>query len=152
MSRIDFGIFFFNSNDEGVSGNYALHAKKAVSERVAEREPRVRGSGMHVLSGDLFGPRSIHIILTSPVASPDAARLDPVLQQLFAANRMPSFVPYLIGMFMCPLDALRHADTRLKRDKVAGYLGLATFILPHENALQEISEGLSLPMTSLHSV
>jgi hypothetical protein len=55
-------------------------------------------------------------------------------------------------MFMCPLDALKHADARLKEDNIAGYLGLATFILPNENGLREIAEGLSLAMTSLDSV
>jgi hypothetical protein len=35
MSRIDFGVFFFNSHDEGISGNCVLHAKKALCERVA---------------------------------------------------------------------------------------------------------------------
>jgi len=152
MNHLDFGIFFFNSSDEGISGNYAMHAKKAVRERVAEREPRVRDGGWHILSGDLFGPRNIQILLTTAAISPDGSRIDSALRQGFAESRMPSYIPYVIGMFMCPLDALRHADTRLKQDKVAGYLGLATFVLPHQNALREISEGLSLPMTSLHSV
>jgi len=152
MNDIDFGLFFFNSNDEGISGNYALHAKKALSERVAEREPRVRDSGWHILSGDLFGPRNVQILLTTAAISPDATRIDAELRQGFAAGRMPGFIPYVIGMFMCPIDALRHADTRLKQDKVAGYLGLATFTLPNESALMEIGQALSLPMTSLHSV
>ncbi len=152
MDNIAFGIFFFNSDDGGIRGNYALHAKLAVCERAADRHPNVRDDGWHVLSGDLFGPRNIHVILTSLVALPDASRLDGDLQRGFAAGRMPAFVPYLIGMFMCPLDALRHADTRLKQDRVAGYLGLATFVLPNENALREISEGLGLPMTPLNSV
>jgi hypothetical protein len=152
MGPIDFGMFFFNSDDDEIAGNYAMHAKKVVCERVAEREPRVRESRWSILSGDLFGPRSIQILLTTSAMSPDKTRIDSELQQGFAAGRMPSFVPYVIGMFMCPLDALRHADTRLKQDKVAGYLGLATFILPDQKTLQEISEALTLPMTSMHSV
>lgn len=152
MDNIDFGIFFFNSDDSGISGNYALHAKMALRERVAERYPKVLGDGWHVLSGDLFGPRNIQIILTSLVSLPDASRLVGSLQQAFADGRMPPFVPYLVGVFMCPFDALRHADGRLKQDRVAGYLGLATFVLPNENALREISEALSLLMTQLNSV
>lgn len=149
---LDFGIFFFKSDDEGISGNYALHAKKAVCQRVAEREPRVQHSDWRVLSGDVLGPGNIHLILNSPVLSPDSSRVDPALKQVFAADEMPGFVPYVIGMFMCPQDALRHADTRMKNDKVAGYLGLATFVLPNLNVVMEISQGLCLPTTSLHSV
>jgi hypothetical protein len=122
-SGIDFGIFFFNSSDRGISGNYALHAKMAVRERIAEHEPRVRGSGWHVLSGDLFGPENIQVVLTTTGISPDATRLDSALRQAFAAGRMPEYVPYVIGMFMCSIDALVHADTRMKQDGVAGYLG-----------------------------
>lgn len=154
VSHIDLGIFFFKSDDERISGNYALHAKKAVCQRVAEREPRVQDSGWQVLSGDLLGPEgpsNIQLILNSPVLSPDSSRVDPALKQIFAAGRMPGFVPYVIGMWLCPLDALRFADTRMKNDKVAGYLGLATFVLPNLNALMEISNGLCLPTTSLHS-
>jgi hypothetical protein len=76
----------------------------------------------------------------------------PVLHRAVTGGPEPEFIPYVVGMFMCPLQALRHADTRLKVDRVAGYLGLATFVLPDENALREISEGLSLPMTSLDSI
>lgn len=152
VSHIDLGIFFFKSDDERITGNYALHAKKEVSQRVAEREPRVQDSGWRVLSGDLLGPSNMQLILNSPVLSPDSSRVDPALKQVFAAGRMPGFVLYVIGMWMCPLDALRFADTHMKSDKVAGYLGLATFVLPNLNALMEISNGLCLPTTSLHSV
>jgi len=152
MNEIDFGIFFFNPNDDGISGNYAMHAKSAVRTRVAERYPNVLNDGWHVLSGDLFGPRNIHMIITSAVGSPDASRVDLELTDAFAEGRMPPFVPYVIGMFMCPLDALRHADSRLKKDKIAGYLGLATLVLPNEKALHEVSEALVLPMTKLNSI
>ncbi len=152
VGGIAFGVFFFNSDDDGISGNYALHAKKAVSERVAEREPRVRDSGWNVLSGDLFEPQNIQTILATTAIYPDATRLGSAIREGFAASRMPDYTPYVIGMFMCPLDALIHADTRMKQDRVAGYLGLATFDLPHEEVLKEISEALTLPMTSLHTV
>jgi hypothetical protein len=152
MNRIEFGMFFFNSSHSGISGNYALHAKQAIRERVAEREPRVRNSGWHVLSGDLFGFSNLQIILGTATVSPDATRLDPVLHRAVTGGPELEFVPYVVGMFMCPLDILRHADRRLKADRVVGYLGLATLVLPNENALREISEGLSLPMTSLHSI
>jgi len=149
---IRLGIFFFNSDDGRISGNYALHAKMALRERVAERYPRVMDPGWHVLSGDLFGPRNIQIILTTSGVLSDAARVDSTLRRAFAEGNMPAFVPYLIGLFMCPLDVLQHADDRLKADNVAGYLGLTTMMLPNEKALREIAEALSLPMTEFNSV
>ena len=30
MSPIDFGVLFFNADDDEISGNYAMHAKKSV--------------------------------------------------------------------------------------------------------------------------
>jgi hypothetical protein len=152
MNNVDFGIFFFNSEDSEISGNYALHAKLALRTRVAERFPRVLDDGWHVLSGDLFGPRNIHMIITSAVGSPDASLVDLELTDAFAEGRMPGFVPYVIGMFMCPAEAMRFADGRLKKDKVAGYLGLATLVLPNEQALLEVANGLMLPMTKLNSI
>ena len=152
MNNIDFGIFFFNSDDDGISGNYALHAKLAVRMRVAECYPNVLNDGWHVLSGDLFGPRNVHMIITSHMGSPDASRVDLELTDTFAEGRMPPFVPYVIGMFMCPAEAMRFADERLKKDKVAGYLGLATLVLPNEQALHELANGLTLPMTELNSI
>jgi hypothetical protein len=106
MHNIDFGIFFFNADDRGISGNYAMHAKMAVRDRVAEPDAKVLDGGWRVLSGDLFGPRNIHIVLTSLVGSPDPSRVDTALLRTFADGRIPNFVPYVIGMFMCPLEAL----------------------------------------------
>ena len=83
------------------------------------------------------------------MVSPDSTRGDSAILERFAAGQMPDFVPYVLGMFMIPLDALRLADTRLKRDKVAGYLGLATFVLRNVRALKAIADALSLPMIPL---
>lgn len=151
-SGIDFGIFLFNSSDQGISGNYALHAKMAVSKRVAERDKRVRDESWPVLSGDLFGTGFLQAALDTAGISPDATRLDSSLLETFGKCQTPEYILYVIGIFMCPLDALIHADKCMKQDGIAGYLGLATFVLPHEDVLREFSKGMSLPITKLHSI
>jgi len=151
-SGIPFGMFFFNSSDKGISGNYALHAKKAVSVRVAEQAPMILDAKWEVLSGDLFDSERVKDLLDNSDLKPDLSLLDANLKSCFTKGRSPDYIVYLIGMFMCPSPALRHADTRLKNDKCAGYLGLATFSLPKQDAIVKIGMGLSLSMTSMHSV
>lgn len=152
MRDVDFALFFFNSDNEAITGNYAVHAKDSICSRVAERDPRVRSLGWHVISGDLLGLGNLKTLLHTSAVSPDGSQLDSSFLNSVEAGGRLGFVPYVVGLFACPTDAMRHADLRLKQDEVAGYLGSAFFTLPNEKALQEISEGLGLPMTSLHSI
>jgi len=150
-NNINFGFFFFNSDDENISGNYALHAKNALITRIAEQDPRVRDPTVKVISGDLFGAKNIQTMLTMSEIKPSATLLDADLRLAFTDGRMPGFTPYLVGFFTVRIDALQHADKHLRRDKIAGYRGLATFTLQHPGEVAEVGRILSVPMTSLHS-
>lgn len=158
LSNITLGIFVFNSEDKGISGNYARHAKMALRERLAESAPMVLDDGWHVLSGDLLTDstvRNMKKILKTAKNKSNTILLDSNLYTKFTSGELPSYIPYLIVVFYCPKEALKHADKRLKQDKTAGYAGAILLDISKEfeiNTLKEINNGLYLSMTKLGSV
>ena len=148
MPPVDFGLFFFDPTGRGA--DHAAHARQLVARAVGEREPVVHETGWHVLSGDLYGARNVQALMGKADLHPDWTRIDGALQRDFEEGHIPAFVPYVVGVFICPVGALRHGDSRLKEQRAAGYLGLATFVLPNLDLLHDISHALLLPITSLN--
>jgi len=108
--RLDFGLFFFNSNDPRISSDYGMIAKRSVCLHVAEREPLVRSSAWKILSGDLLSSRNIQMLLTTTSLKPDSTRLNAEMRQAFEVGQRTGYIIYLIGMFDCPPHGMRSMD------------------------------------------
>jgi hypothetical protein len=148
-------MFLFNSGDEGITGNYDYHARKAVRERVGQQDGRVLGSEWLVHHGDiLLGLSTVRTNMKNILADDgcNSKKLDAALKTALAKGGDPGYVPYAIGMFGIRFAALEYADERLMRDKVAGYKGLMMFLLGNAQQAMELGEyGLSLPLHELNS-
>lgn len=154
-SSVSYGMFLFNSGDEGISGNYDYHARKAVRDRVGERNARVLGSEWLVHHGDiLLGLTAVRTNMKNILADGgcNSKKLDAALKTALAKGSDPGYVPYAIGMFGVRFADLEYADERLRRDRVAGYKGLIMFLLGSAEQAMELGEyGLSLPLHELSS-
>jgi len=118
-SSVSYGIFFFNSGDEDITENYGYHAKKAVRERIRERDRRVLASEWLVHHGDiLLGLDAVRINMKNILTDDgcNSKKLDTTLKTSLAKGVDPGYVPYAIGMF-----GITFADERLRRDRIAVY-------------------------------
>jgi hypothetical protein len=151
--HIAIGLFFFNSDDKGISEDYDRHAKRAIRRGLRERVPRVLGSDYHVFSGDILGgdravSANIQNILSDSGCKCEA--LENGLRTSLQRGDYPGFVPYVLGTAGIPFPELKRVDRHLKHDKVAGYLGLTMFAVKDAHQAMEMGNGLALPFTELN--
>jgi len=134
-SSVPYGMFLFNCADEGITGNYDYHARKAVRERIGQQDGRVLASEWLVHHGDiLLGLNTVRTNMKNILADDgcNPKKLDPALRTALAKGGDPGYVPYAIGMFGIRFADLEYADERLTciihedaEDEALGGAGLA---------------------------